>query len=293
MDLVKRFSSIPDYHQLASYARVMEEIGWNAVKVRGGYLFVKPLGPIAFAKFQRPAKIDAEELVRVQKRLRIVRFLLEPGLQTDTRVLNQVGFRVTNAHYAYTKTLLVDLSGSMGQILASLSKTTSYQMRRSLKMGVAYKFIPYAQLSEAQKTEILSLHARWSKEKKVSGYDDTFLRAMWRHMKEGTMILAYEKGILHGALFLLMHHKLGMYFYQFTSEVARKKLYVPSGLAYQAIKLSKEQGCNLFDLCSAYDERYPKENLKWKGFSAHKDRFHPTPVYFPQSYVKHYLPFLG
>lgn len=291
MTIEQRFARVPDYHQLPSYGKVMQAIGWEVVPLKGCQLFVKRLGPVAFAKLQRPARVDLKELIAVQKQYRIVRLYLEPGLSLPLEGITDVGFRPTLTHYAYTKTLIVDLTGSEQRVLASFSKTTSYQMRRSLKLGVEYQAVAFAKLSMEEKEEILALHARWSREKKIAGYDDAFMKAFWQYMKEGTMILARVQGQLHGALFLLIHHRLGMYFYQFTSPEARSGLFIPSGLAYQAIKLSRERRCTLFDLCSAYDERYPKENVSWQGFSQHKARFHPTPIYYPGGFQRTIFPF--
>lgn len=292
MNLIERFEIRPDYHQLSSYGLVMKEIGWDVIHLQGCQLFIKKIGPVAFAKLQRPSKVNFVELIERQRQHRILHLHLEPGLKMSLDQLERYGFKTTRTHYAYTKTLIVDLSHQEKEILASFSKTTAYQMRRSRKMGVEYEAIPFRKLTNEGKQEILNLHAQWSREKKIAGYDDAFLKALWKHMREGTMILARVDGQLHGALFLLIHHKLAMYFYQFTSREAREGLYIPSGMAYEAILLAKKQGCDLFDLCSAYDERYSKENLKWKGFSTHKERFHPTAIYYPVAYARDWLPFL-
>lgn len=289
MNLVTAFARRPDYHQLPSYAKVMQEIGWKVVTLKSGNLFVKQLGPVAFAKLQRANAVDFKELSLVQRRLHMLVLYLEPGLSADLGALNGAGFKSTNTHYAYTKTLIVDLTPELTEVLASFSKTTAYQMRRSLKVGVEYQIVPFQTLSPTQKQATLDLHRAWSSEKHVAGYEDNLLEAIWKHMSEGVMIFARKNGQLHGALFLLMHHKVGMYFYQFSSKQGRHELYVPSGLAYQSIRLAKERGCDIFDLCSAYDERY-KENAKWKGFSKYKERFHPTPVYYPQAYRRLILP---
>ncbi len=290
--LVLKFKARPDYHQLISYGKVMETIGWKVVPLTGANLFVKPIGPLSFAKLQRFSQVKIRELLAAQTKYRIVRLHLEPGLNASLAGLQSAGFLPTNTHYAYTKTLIVDLSGSEAEILSSFSKTASYQMRRSLKTKVTYEVIPFAQLDEGLKQEILDLHRQWSREKRIAGYDDPFMRAMWQHMQgEGSMILARLDGQLHGALFFLTHHKVGLYFYQFTSWQARGGLYIPSGLAYQAIKLAKTKKCDIFDLCSAFDERYPKENLSWKGFTTHKEHFHPTSIYYPPAYARTSLSF--
>ncbi|HSW89305.1 MAG TPA: hypothetical protein VLH19_00330 [Patescibacteria group bacterium] len=285
MDLLSRFVSRPDYHQLPAYARVMERIGWDVIPMNGQYLFVRRIGPISIAKFQRPQSIDFSNLKKLQKRLPLVKTYIDPGLSLDLEILRSNGLKETKNHHAYTKTFICNLHGSEEKILASFSKTLKYQMLRSLRMGVSYKVVAFVNLTEETKTEIVKLHSEWETEKKVSGYPNNFLRILWQEMqKEGSMILAYEGKTLHGALYFLHHHGVAMYFYQYTSQKGRQSLYVPSGLAYQTVKLAKFLGCDILDLCSAYDERFGTENLKWKGFSVHKEHFHPTSVYYPPSF---------
>lgn len=291
--LEERFAQRPDYRQLDSYGRVMQKIGWKIIKLKGANLFIRSIGPVAFAKLQRPQNVDLAELVKIQKQHRILGLQLEPGLKMDLSELYAYGFKPTKSHYAYTKSVIFALDGTLAQIMSTFSKTTSYQMRRALKQNVDYEYIPFSNLTATDKAEILKLHQDWSTEKKVMGYDDNFLNAVWEEMSQGTMILARVGGVLHGALFFIAHHHVGMYFYQFTSKRARAGLYIPSGLAFHAIKLAKQVDCDIFDLCSAHDERYPKENLKWRGFTRHKEGYHPTPIYYPQSYARNLISLIG
>jgi hypothetical protein len=292
MDLVSAFSARTDYHQLPSYARVMEGIHWDVIPVSGSYVFVKRVGPISFAKLQRPAAIHIDELVSLQKKLHIAQLFLEPALTYTHEqgiLLEKAGFARTNNHHAYTKTYICDISGSESVVLRSFSKTMQYQIRRSLHVGVEYVSVPFAKLTKEEKENICTLHTAWSKERKVLGYPDDFLYALWNGFSNrGEMVLAYKGSELHGVLFLLYNGPIGMYFYQFSSNLGRKSLYIPSGLAYQGIVAARRNGCTIFDLCSCFDERYPTENIKWQGFSEHKLRFHPTPIYYPGAFVRQF-----
>lgn len=299
-DLVSLFSDRTDYHQLPSYARVMESIHWDVIPVSGAYLFVKRLGPVSFGKLQRPANIDIPAIKKLQRKLHMAQLFIEPALdshingkQVDDKkrqkLLLGAGFKHTSDHHAYTKTYVCSLEGSEQEVLCSFSQTARYHIRKSLQTNVVYACIPYGELDEQVKREIITLHNSWSKEKKVMGYTDEFLYSMWKEMtQEGTMVLARLDGVLIGAMFFLTHHRVGMYFYQFSSKDARGSLHVPSGLAYQAIKVARAKGCTLFDLCSAYDERYGKEHLAWKGFTEHKEQYHPTPIYYPGAFVRQF-----
>jgi hypothetical protein len=263
----------------------MEQIGWDVIPVAGEYLFSRRIGPIALAKFQRPQQIHWETVEQMQHKLAIWQLTIEPALSFSfSPKLDWRGWHESNAHYTYTKTAVVDTSGSEQNILGSFSETLRYQMRRSERAGLTYRVIPFGELTAGQKDDILALHQDWHQEKKVMGYPDAFLQSIWKEMvKEGAMVLGYKGRELHAALFWLHHHHVGMYFYQFTSREGRGRFYAPSGLALGAIRLNLAHACDVLDLCSVYDTRYGAENLKWQGFSEHKSRFHPTYIEYPKA----------
>jgi len=62
-------------------------------------------------------------------------------------------------------------------------------------------------------------------------------------------------------------------------------------LVVEGIKMGKKLGCTVLDFESIYDHRYPKEAIRWKGYSEFKSRFHGEAIYFPQSWIKLYNPF--
>lgn len=303
MDIIKSFQITSDYHQSVNYARLMTMIGWEVVPLRGSYLFLRRVGPISFAKWQRPATVDRPQIAKIAKQLNIVKLYLEPALVTTLEtgettsdlgaLLLPFGFRETTTHHAYTKTLVIDLRPDIDAVMKGFSQTSRLQIKRSQRLGVTYKKILFSQLDAGVIQQILKLHAMWRQEKQVLGYDDHFLRSLFKAFDyQGEAILAFVEEKLHGVLLLTYHAGVGQYFYQFTSKEGRDKLYLPSGLAYQGMRSAKTRGSVWFDFCSCYDERYKSENLKWRGFSEHKARFHPTPIYYPPAFVLTRLPYL-
>lgn len=103
--------------------------------------------------------------------------------------------------------------------------------------------------------------------------------------QKGFFLSAYQSQKLVGGMIVLIHDHVGNYFYTCTTKKGRE-LQVPSGLTYQAIELAKEERCDIFDFCSVYDERYPKQNKRWKGFTEFKRRFMPTDIYFPVTFTR-------
>src|SRR5579859_6092758 len=79
-DLLGCFSEREDYHQSLPYAKVMEATGWTVIPVDGMHLFLKQVGPVCFAKLQRPTVLNIEHLKALKRKLHIVRFYIEPAL---------------------------------------------------------------------------------------------------------------------------------------------------------------------------------------------------------------------
>ncbi len=305
-DVVTRLSGREDFHQSVGYAKVMESIGWVSLPLSGSRIAVRPLGIASLAKMQRPKIIDLGAINRIRARLRMIHVIIEPGLsgkiigmdgkQHAYSFLDQKGFlaaqkifanarfRVCGERYAHSKTAVIDVADSIEDVIARFPSKTRYNVRLSAKRGVLYTSTPFQSLSQREVEEFLSMHSQWSKEKKVTGYSDAFLRIMIQSFpKNGWMIQARKDALLHGAMMVLLHDRVGYYFYTCSTPVGRDN-HVPTGMLTHAVRLTKENGGDIFDFCSVYDERYPGDHPRWKGFSTFKDRFAPTPIYYPLSF---------
>ena len=61
--------------------------------------------------------------------------------------------------------------------------------------------------------------------------------------------------------------------------------YAPSLLAWEALKLAKKKKCDFFDFEGVYDERFPKINRSWLGFTRFKQGFGGKEIYFHNPYI--------
>lgn len=306
MDLLDRHASREDFHQSIEYARVMEGIGWSSIPVSGSRFAIRTLGPVALSKMQRPRIIDIPRIRELCRRLHVVRFILEPSPRSiciDTNgkkhdlsfltpadgdrsqeILRKAGLYQIHEHYAHTKTALIDLSSPLEDIVQLFHAKTRYNIKVAKKSGVEYTAVPFSKVTAAKKQDFFSVHEKWSKEKHILGFSNPFLDiVMNSFLHTGTLITAYKEKEFLGAMMVLLHDRIGYYFYTCTSERG-KSLHVPTGLAYEAIGISREQGADIFDFCSMYDERYPAEHPRWKGFTTFKERFKPTPLYYPPTF---------
>lgn len=301
-DLVTRFQARSDYHQSFSYGRVMERTGWTVLSIGEMSIFVKQIGPVCFAKLQRPCVLSVDMLRLLKRRLSILRLYIEPGLQVEyndagrkvllsfdpkdqsgyRKQLSKFGLHETNVHHAHSKTAILSLEGDF---CSRFPSKTRYNVRLSQRAGVTYTNTPFSKLTSSDTQQLLLLQHLWSKRKNVLGYPDDFLIHILNFFSsKGQLVRAYVEEELVGSIFVLFNDRVGIYFNACVRGDMKEKQ-IPTGLAYTAMETAKESGCDIFDFCSVYDERYPKDNPKWKGFTTFKQRFNPTPIDYPPSFL--------
>ncbi len=310
MDLVSRFYSREDFHQSLSHAKVMERIGWSSIPIGESRLAVRSLGPVSLAKMQRSHVIDFPKLLSMRKKLKFVQLVIEPAItgefvtstgkvpfsfaskaqsQEAVQIFSAHGFFIGDIHFAHSKTAILDLTPSLLQIQHNFPSKTRYNVTVSLRKRNVYTITSFSSLSQKNTEAFFTLHDEWSKERKIFGFSNDFLRTVISSfLTEGFVLTCKTDGVLSGVMLVLIHDRIAYYFYTFTSQMGRK-FHVPTGLTYTAIKLAKEQGADIFDFCSMYDERYPKEYPRWKGFSQFKSRFLPIDIYYPPTFVRRIL----
>lgn len=274
--LLSRFCARSDLHQSPLHAGVMRELGWKVDGPPGSQIFYRPLGPISLAKLQRPQVIDLAWLKQFRRTHHALTTYIEPGLRGGS----SPGFSVEP--FAHSATSLVDLSPSESHILNSFTQKTRYNITRSLKKNsLNVQTIPLSALTSRQLADFYSLHAQWSKQRKVSGYSDTLLNAILKCCADhGDLHLAYDGKELVGSLLTLYHDAVATYWASFASP-AGYALYSPTLLTWTAMQTAKAKECDIFDFGGIYDPRYPRMYKRWVGFTKFKSGFNPTVVTYP------------
>lgn len=285
----------------------MESIGWSSIPVSNARLSVRTLGPISVAKMQRARVIHFDKLKQLQWTLKTISLIIEPapigvsiyngkeipfsfttdeGQKNAINLFTKAGFHQSMQHFAHSKTAIIDLRNSEDELLKSFPQITRHNIKKALKSQVQYASIPFSQLTQTQQQEFHALHNSWAKERNIFGFSNSFLDVIFTSFPQnGFFISARHDGTLIGAMLVLIHDHVGYYFYTCSTALARS-LRVPSGLTHMALQQSRASGCDIFDFCSVYDERYPRTNIRWKGFTTYKFRFNPTAVYYPPTFVR-------
>ncbi|PWU24162.1 hypothetical protein C5B42_00490 [Candidatus Cerribacteria bacterium 'Amazon FNV 2010 28 9'] len=296
-DLVERYAQRRDYHQAVAYAKVMEDINWRVLPVGESFLFEKLIGPFAIGKLQHPHVIELARIEEIRRRSRCTQLFIEPGINSiyidkgkkveePESLLKQLGYKETKTHHTYTKSFLIDLDKDESALIASFSQAVRRTLQRGHTTEYTFSSIPLNEVNLSTQEQFFTLYREWGKEKNVFGYPDAFMKSIMKHFgNTGFLCCAWKEKMLEAVILLLCVNRVSYYFNAFSSREAREEG-IPTKLAIESMKIAKQSGCDIYDFCSCFDERYPNENPRWKGFSEFKQRFHPTAVYYPVCYQK-------
>jgi lipid II:glycine glycyltransferase (peptidoglycan interpeptide bridge formation enzyme) len=165
------------------------------------------------------------------------------------------------------------------------------QKREIIKLYEAFKdksdiLLCYKSTPNTQQSTMPSCHAELSSASKIlkQVQDDPPSSSK----QDFGRVNKYEKQIeddnkLLGGILLVYSDSVGYYMYACSTKEG-KKLFAPTILAWEAIKVARKRGMKTFDFEGIYDERYPLKS--WLGFSRFKKSFGGKIIEFPNTYIK-------
>lgn len=265
----------------------MKLLGWEAEKVKNGQVFVRKfpfIGSIIKVQRIKPL-IPYGEVEKLTKKHRA--FLIEIDQETSGRVeewmsrknWKKYGYRVNKKPYFPTKTIQIDLTPTEEKIFKSFSEAKRRAVRRAIKNGVIVKEVnDYKEFLWLKKKSLLEKFVLpIMAEKEIKTLYQTF------YPKNGKIILAYYQNQPVAGI-LLLHYTKVAYYWLAASTNQGKKLFAPTLLVWEALKIAKKLGCKIFDFEGIYDERFPIKN--WLGFTKFKEGFGGKEITYPPSLVK-------
>jgi hypothetical protein len=300
-----RFLERGHYLQAEAYADLMTRCGWRARRVASALVLILPRTAGHFAKMQRPRRIDPAALAALCRAEEIVELVVEPanramlldGGREEPLAFNPadpapwltrmaaLGFTPAARRYASSKSLVLPLPASDAELLASFAPKRRREVRRARDEEVDYAVCPFPDLDEATLAEMARLHAAWDDSRHFPGFDEPFLASVRQAFGgAGHCVLARRRGRLAAVFYLLLHDRVGFYYYTF-AEPAPDRSHLGVGGVHLAMRFARDAGCDFFDLGAGFDERYPESCATWQGFSFFKEQFRPFPVYHPPSLV--------
>lgn len=272
----------------------MKGLGWRVEKVDGCQIFIKqfPFGLGSVIKVLRPSlPIPFEKIDKIAKKHRAWFVKLEPGQPFNhlaMKQLNHHGFYPSSWPLSPSKTIRIDLKKSEKKLWADLKKETRNIIRRAIKKGVAVN----------QSKEVEYFCDLWVKSMRRRGNllaASKEIKKIWRAFGKNSHLLLAHKSAdrdqpLAGAL-IITYGKAASYIFA-ASTGQGNKFGAPSLIVWEAIRMAKKLGCEIFDLEGIYDSRYQRATKSWKGFTMFKKGFGGEEIAYIGSFVKCYNPFL-
>jgi lipid II:glycine glycyltransferase (peptidoglycan interpeptide bridge formation enzyme) len=267
-----------DVRQSKMYGDYMQKIGWQVETIDDTLIFVKRFPLIgSFIKIQRPDHIPTETSIKdLVKKHRAWRVSLE--MMKDERLMIN-DFKINNSPYLPTKTIQIDLTASEEKIFSRFEETKRRAVRRAEKNGVIIK-------ESKNIDDFIKLKTKnfWP----LSHFYAKDIKALYEsfYPKNASILIAYKEDsgqarmtVIAGVL-LLFHEKVA-YYWLAAGTKEGKKLFAPTLLVLEALKVSKKKNCTVFDFEGIYDERFHNATKQWKGFTKFKQGFGGKEIIFP------------
>lgn len=266
--------------QSSLYQKYIRSLRWTVATIDGVHLFYRKFPFIGgIAKIQRPMGLPSvDKLTAFLKTIGINKISVEVEYTMDQKKFSfwcrQLSRRVrlNPSPFIPTKTILIDLRPPEEVIFRRFSEAKRRAVRRAQKNNVAV----------VESTNIRDLMHIKNKSAGLFGFIvTTGIDKLWPIFapKHAAILLAQEKGVVGGVL-LLFWKKIAYYWIACATKKG-KKLFAPTLLAWEALKLSKQRGCTKFDFVGVWDERLPHYGGTWKGFTKFKEGFGGIEVYYP------------
>jgi lipid II:glycine glycyltransferase (peptidoglycan interpeptide bridge formation enzyme) len=263
-----------ELQQSLIYAKYISSLGWQIITVDGVRMFYKKIPLMGgLLKIQRPKKLPGIPPVDVTT------IAIEPDVHQNITDYKkwvsalQKKYRVVRSGYMPTKTIRIDIKPTEEKIFSAFSEAKRRAVRKAQKNGVIV----------AETRDIRGLIRIKNKSGGLLGFITTHgIDKFWDIMapKYATIVLARKSEKVVGGVLLVFWNKTAFYWIAGATREG-KKLFAPTLLVWEALKVARARGATKFDFVGVWDERMPNEHHDWKGFTRFKEGFGGTTLYYP------------
>lgn len=271
-----------ELQQSPLYAEYVKKLGWTIEQIDNTNIFIKKIPFVGtFAKIQRIEHLpEIQSLMELFKKYHVRKTVLEAGqhlnenefIQWSNEIKKHVS--VIASPYIPTKTIIVDITPTEEQIFQRFSEPKRRAVRRAQKNDLTV-------LESQHIEELITIKNRSAG---LLGFITTHgVKQLWEVFapEKATCVLAYtnEKKLIGGILLIFWEDTA--YYWIAGATKLGKKLFAPTLLTWEAIKIAKKRKATVFDFVGVFDERFPKENKEWLGFTKFKEGFGGNNLYYP------------
>lgn len=281
-----------DIRQTPEYARYMQSLGWKVEKLNcedriENFVYLRKIPLLGWVtKFQR-GTISQSQFDILNSKFKFSAFYLEPLLHTTNSILP--GFQPAKSPFLPSKTIHIDLTNSQERLLKEMKPKTRYNIKVAQRNGVEIR----------ESKDIDGFVNMWNKSARNRGSwlsQTKEINALWDAFSpnhKAHLLLAYPPVTyidicnIEPLAGVLLVYSPDTAFYMYAGSTKEgKKLFAPTLLVWEALKLSKKLGLKTFDFEGIYDERYKSTN-NWKGFTKFKEGFGGKTIIHPLTQVYH------
>ncbi len=271
-----------ELQQTPLYGKYIETFTWDVIRVDDVQMFYKHIPFMGgLLKIQRPAHLPTPaKLIPILKTHNVKTVAIEPIQTQDIKSYTtwcktvEKHCRVNRSVYMPAKTILVDLSPTEDEIFARFSEAKRRAVRKAQKNGITVE----------ESGDIKNLIHIKNKSGGFFGFITTVgIDKLWAILapKHATVLLAYSKNRrVIGGILLVFWGDTAFYWIAGATREG-KKIFAPTLLVWEALKVSKKFGSKLFDFVGVWDERTPNDHKDWLGFTKFKEGFGGTNIYYP------------
>ena len=278
----------------------MEKIGWTVKKIDGCQIFIRRFPIIgSIIKIQRPnSSISFEKIEKITRKYQAFKIIIEPQIMKQAKekslalkekklsfgeLASEFRYKKSNSPYLPTKTIHINLTQPKEKIFKNFSEAKRRAVRRAIKNKVTV-------VQSKNIKEFIKLKS--SQFFPFGFFVKKDIQALWQafYPKNACLLLAFdsaEDSLLVGIL-LIFHQKTAHYWLAGSTKQGNK-LFAPTLLVWEALKLAKKRGCQIFDFQGIYDSRFHQATKFWQGFTKFKKGFGGKEIEYPGCFIKYRL----
>jgi hypothetical protein len=271
-----------ELQQSPLYASYIRSLKWRVITVDRINIFIRSIPFMGgLAKIQRPDHLpDSKKVIDIFREYKVRQVAVEAKASTPQETYNTYiatlsnHFKINRSPFLPTKTIRIHTRDTEDTIFHRFTEAKRRAVRKAQKNNIT--------IEESQ--DIHTLIGIKNKSAGLFGSITTYgIKNLWSFFApaHATTLLAYTKNHeLVGGVLLIFWEKV-CYYWVAGATKKGKKIAAPTLLVWEALLQSKKMGCDSFDFVGVWDERLPKENTSWKGFTKFKEGFGGDTLYFP------------
>jgi len=270
-----------EIQQTPAYAAYIQQLGWHVATVDHVTIFYKRIPLVGvLVKIQRPTHLPyLPLLIPFLNSIHATRIAIEPDASLsqelcDVWTRSFLKFYPINlTPFLPTKTICVDLTPSIEDIFHRYESAKQRAVRRAEKHTIAITI-------SHDVTDIIAIKSRSAGMfGSITTHGVTELCRSLGQSHFDILLAMHGSTVVGGVLSLYIDTQA--YYWIAGATHKGKQLFAPTLLVHHALLRAKAHGCTSYDFIGVYDERLPKQNTAWRGFTKFKEGFGGKELYYP------------